>query len=581
MTIVVRVTPPSVDSSTPPHRKRIVERFEALAADLSALPELRDREPPVAVKDYVEILRSALRSHFGATGAEGFAFVQDGEADGADSEDCVVLNGDDGLQYKVCIGPDGEYEVSVGHPGDWLTVPGGLSFPISLCTDGSADEGESTGVYLSIHEPLAEHACEYPLAVPGEVEVGALVGFAVRFGRSRTGFLSIEVLIQQQQQQQPPILALPQNTGFGVRFFQTGSLSGASDVTIRVTFVGDPPVISGKTWIEDPARATPPPPPLPAPGLLAVMPVRIAFGDAEALRDDYERSLEEEWDLRELWSTRAPLTRSKKRHRLFLGIDRMSQSPDLEEEMQKAIHALGGQLSQLWLRRAELCLTSPEEILEVAKPFAPEGDLVDTLRFVALGMHRWLTNVDGEIWSEEDIREAFGMFACGECNAFDAHGAPNGVNMFSFFELALLLHDHHDALDVAEIGGVEADFWRRMAITFAGAAEMFVHCYHMGEFYVCSYKAAHNLVRLDADGFATPRVLPRRAFRRGQKEAKFAEWEAAAAASSDADVPFSGLRQRFARLVLGAISDEFEDRIELLEGRTDLIRPKPPVGYLF
>lgn len=169
-------------------------------------------------------------------------------------------------------------------------------------------------------------------------------------------------------------------------------------------------------------------------------------------------------------------------YRFFYDLDNKS-SPDSEHGEQYAW--LGALLSAVYMRRASFFDDTKGDVIETSKE-----------EMVAIGPHLMLAadlvlKTMREHFSTGDeidfdaVDDAFMRFACGRLQIFDTHGAPNGVNMFAFPELARM----------CVVLGRHAETWTRLFTIFARASEVFVRSYHTLESEarsICAYRVENN-----------------------------------------------------------------------------------------
>lgn len=339
---------------------------------------------------------------------------------------------------------------------------------------------------------------------------------------------------------------------------------------LTVTFLGDPPVLAGHSWLTTTSAET-----LPAPPFLA-MPATFPVTDAgDLLAFDQDREID--WGVRDTWS--APLaTESQKAHRLFFHIDRDSMALSSGDEV-KSYYRLSSMLAQRFQNRGmHHCVRRPDRRrFPVLYDFGLDEDpgvgvpSVGELRMIGERMYSCLRRPEGRELEIEEIQQHFASFACGEATAFHSHGAPNGVNMFCFAELGLLLAQHEKELGLELDAGHAGVFWPAMTWIFAAACEMFVHCFHNGrKRAICAYRPQNNPVMYrDSSGLSTPRVIPARFFDGDEKDEILEEWKSRA--DDDAAMhagtfgSFAGKRRRgrvrraLSRLIYSAIHESLEE----------------------
>lgn len=482
---------------------------------------------------------------------------------------------DDGSDYEGVELDDGEPTIMVpswDDPKEWKGAPLGFSFRINDCE-----------IWLSVHFDPA--MCVVEMAAPTDTSTA----LTVQHRSVRADVVSIEAeffsgedagfdardprcpdcsggndpqgqyLLPPPSPQQPggSPLGLVRMTEIGTdgQLFRTDMLPpGITFVRLYVRFAGDVPDLR-LAW-EDAAA-----PPLPSPPNPLLLPERMppidGDGQRKAFVADWGLSRERALCLRNEWSTAPSPTPSQLAHRILLAIEHGSAG--------SASEVLLSVLTAQYFRRGRLALeasaaatpplleTEPHDLVRDFEGF--KGQLAATLG----AMKGWLTDPESWISSPangpayerirtwRDVADAFLLFGCGRTTAFGAHGAPNGVNMFCFAELAFLAQDLASELEPVVAGDVLA-FWARLEPALAAACCMFVDCYHDGKGRkICSYRASNNPVALGPDGLAHPRVKPARSYALGEARVMEQQWRAMGPA---------GRRRMFGRVVGGALAEE-------------------------
>ncbi len=309
--------------------------------------------------------------------------------------------------------------------------------------------------------------------------------------------------------------------------------------------------------------------------------------------------IREEW-IRE--STAASVA-EKAAHRVFLEIDRQSMPTDrgsglenpLVTAQNEAIHGLGTALTLRYVHGARAWAAGQSPVGNSAAPtvaleYDPLTDIPLQKQVAKIFMSSLAAANDGGL-DGDFAREAFFRFGCGECIAFDAAGAPNGINMFSFAEMALLIFDNRKSLDLeslaGELGvqlgsGTFESFWRDLAVAVAASSEIFVRCFRDGGGRTaCAYRAQNNAVPVPGDPLGISEVRPARTFDEDAKQAIFNRWQDCAQ-SKPCGTELGALRVELGRLVCSAIFESLQDADGRVEGRLaseldllDLANPAP------
>lgn len=432
---------------------------------------------------------------------------------------------------------------SVGTIETWDV--GGFSWPASGVEEGCE-------LYLSIR---CCSECDYVegLSTPLANRPANATGIALFFSLSRTNIVAVEGSTERL------------GTFFRVE-------PAAIPASLRVAFIGDPPHLAGVAWITD------------GEGSVTLSPVQfpdVIPEEAYAEVKDYYGNLtiEQVLAVRSEWAHASPASshrhRMAHRHLLVMEVGSMLASPSLERDCNRVWQVL---VHSFW-RRAQVYLAH-RQTLESREPLDPARDEVHRSQArIGEEMYEWLRWDAGpdKRMRLNDLRQTFGMFACGKSNAFQCYGAPNGANMFCFPELALLLCDPEHGYEHA--GG--SGFWFDMAIIWSAMTEMAANCYRSTQYKVCSYKPAHNPIARHTDGLATVPVRPTRTYTRRQQRQFFRRWQKVAGMRGprfqrllagtaeereEAIRALDALRLALGHLVLSALGDEFDaPRTGLLE----------------
>ncbi len=595
MPIQVTLTPSYEELPDSTDCKLIFNLFAKLAALLTA--HLADEDPQDDEEKYLLIMREALEDVLGTTG------LACGPWSLSYAENTGVLtifgpsNVTETMGFPVefsnfpteIIASSPDIVNSVGDESHWQRLPPGVSYRIPGCNLGDSDEPvlvnpdtaipsvpaeirpkgatlavdsassgawkpKRTAIHMSIHAPI--HECVFRRADPCSNSVAVLI----RMARTRTAIFSMRLrphrriilapvigapilgtpitgalLAEAPLVEAPDALAPP--TGIDAtnyRFFSLQQWPGTEDFDLTIRFFGDPPVLGDLTWLDRDETVDP--------CLAHSMPLRhLMVDDIADFHPPGSRTLEEEWAIREEWCSGEHPTPSQKAHRMMLRIDKGSLAPSMINE---EVASVGLKLATRFIQRGRLIRSGSSQALEEKIPLEKTRSTREALSVIANSMHDWLIDPQGECRTIEDVRDAMGLFACGQTHVFHAHGAPNGINMFSFAELAFAL----------EVGDTEMEldhditFWRQMVYIFSAASQMFVHCYHRGERAVCGYKPEHNPIKvLGCDGLATPNVIPTTTLKTEVRNNLFDSWRM---------IGLDQRRLRFGELVYRALHED-------------------------
>ncbi|MCB9881378.1 MAG: hypothetical protein H6832_04720 [Planctomycetes bacterium] len=512
---------------------------DALEGCLSGAPD------PTA--DPYAYLRELLES--GACAPAGWTY---------DSSTCTLTYDDAGgelpctLTVDLC---DEAFVTSVGPPTAWIPVMYGGSVPFYCGSDMLED------LWLSVYDTCT---CEYSFVAPPDINKA--IALCLRFTSTRTVVFGMEPL--DQNQSVALINYLPSRIEPNIWIVPYTPL--VSPARLAITFQGDPPVIGDSAWVTT------------LPGLTRTspfgLPRLIRVGDrrcddwkrrhVERVLKPFVRSREDEWDIRYDWChPDGAKSVNQVAHMMFLKLDIMSQSLEAADAL-RALRVQKMLVTRFRLRGEHWTAKKTDksksiEFVERASG-APSwfADLaaIEDLGVMRAWMYEWLcVDEDGTTRTPADVHKYFEMFANGELTALESHGAPNGINMFCFTELAFMLADLELAGSLAP--DVEPGFWLDMARAFAIACEMFVFAYHEPAMpgTICSYKVQNNPVwPREPDGTTRSDGVPRRALAESDRDTIRTNWDTSSIAT-DAE-RLEALRVRFGELVYHALRAEFDGR---------------------
>ncbi len=273
MSIEVRVVPFASDTSLNCELAEVAKKFAVAAARLTTELLGDQTKPPARLEEYSQILENAV-DKISASDLGDVSVCTGPAPSGPVARRLSWCDGK--FVYYVWI--DGKWVPSTGNPDGWKIAPAGVSYPVQCVSVEDANPNPvETGLYLQASEPLETYTCQYDLVPEGNLD--EIVGFAVRFGRSRTEFLSIDLqdLDRRIAHSKGAGLRFGDSSGgrvelrdgkrvdyrwarsgygdFRLRFFPTGPLSRSElrkddgRVSMLIHFTGDPPVVGGVTWI--------------------------------------------------------------------------------------------------------------------------------------------------------------------------------------------------------------------------------------------------------------------------------------------------------------------------------------------
>ncbi|MEZ6014649.1 MAG: hypothetical protein R3F49_06025 [Planctomycetota bacterium] len=366
-----------------------------------------------------------------------------------------------------------KYHPSKGNPkGGWDPIDG-VSIEVYPVTDATLDRIKGEFAYfLSISSKLAANSAMRSCT------------WVLQNDRPNTAYGVSLFLSHSRSEVHAGVVGPPHRTALAVAPAGEGSLLHAEfvqqlqvggSIQVQWTFSGDPPHIRHLVWWTDldaPVFANGAEP--------GSAPLSIPRGD-EAMLDSFARTRQAELELRNAYS--ADGSRPHAAHRAFFA--------DLDQRTLPAagtsapVDLVSGYLRSRYLVRAEDAGFGqlPEfSQLEVEQHRGSAEGIADLLEEILIthyqGKHQGL--------DYDQVARGFMLFAGGQLTEFDTHGAPNGVNFFSFCEFAILLLelDYH------------AEFWGPLVPIFARAAEVFARCYHKcnGPRSSCAYRVTFNPV---------------------------------------------------------------------------------------
>jgi hypothetical protein len=293
-------------------------------------------------------------------------------------------------------------------------------------------------------------------------------------------------------------------------FLWDGVPERQQEVCLRLRYLGDPPVVRATTWLVpqappvEPAADPDPEVGAPAP------PDEATVADRDVLVT-YEWSYAFELERRAALIAEPYLVAK----RFFLSLDRASHPQGLAPAEAEPIVRLGEYLANRYNKRA-LYRQDPQ-----VQP-DEDGDSMPLPHVEAL---TWKADVEhsaellerllaehfpaggegaGDVAQGvqlDAVREAFERFGGGELTIFGPHGAPNGLNIFCFVELALFLVQ----------SGRKPDLWGELLRAFGASCEIYVRSFHAcgGDRSFCAYRVEHN-----PKGFRAPSDAQRLAIRK-------------------------------------------------------------------
>ena len=398
-----------------------------------------------------------------------------------------------------------------GGGGTWIQIPGFSYELTSVAT--TAGQKYFVSVFHDAAQPLS---CEYELTNDCNIDAD---GIALQLWHSRSKVLELKI-IEPGGLVGPNLLANSQQMYF-FRFL--GKWRAGETLLLRAAYEGDPPSIRRTVCL---TRGGPPFDPTRDQDVVGIS----TAGGLLATAPDWEQEYQER-----VASIAAPYVSEKQ---FFAELDRATSppSPMLSNSVRKAVIRLGSYLQFRYRRRAYLTGKSQPDIglTAVDEQHRADAMLIGQVLYPLFASHfptQSLGPDRGAMWN------AFALFADGELAAEGTHGAPNGVNYFSFAEFALLMVD---------LG--ERD-WAALFWIFAGTAELFARSYHHNE-------APKGTVVAFAPGAPRTSCNYRPEFNvRGAR--KFSSAEKSVVQQEWSSLKFEQARDSFGQLVAAALRDEF------------------------